>query len=353
MSANYKAVSWTPSKLIYDAVALAATTAYLQIYLYLGALPGPDGIPPDEPTLSMKAFGSCAFLLLTVVLAIGPLARLDRRFLPLLYNRRHLGVLTCAVAAGHVWSVLGWYFAYSEIPMLRALLVADTNIGQLAGFAFLVPGIIAFTILLVLAATSHDFWLAFFGPPVWKAIHMTIYAAYLLVVGHIAFGALQDAGSFALPVVCALSAGALATLHLLAGRKAAAQDRQLAAASETAPWVEACDARHIAEGRAIVVKLAQGEPVAIFRHAGRLSAVSNLCAHQNGPLGEGRVVDGCITCPWHGYQYRLEDGCSPPPFTERVATYRLQFDGSTVLLDPRPNPPGTPVPPLAIPESVR
>jgi nitrite reductase/ring-hydroxylating ferredoxin subunit len=29
---------------------------------------------------------------------------------------------------------------------------------------------------------------------------------------------------------------------------------------------------------------------------------------QNGPLGEGRIVDGCITCPWHGYQYRPDTG---------------------------------------------
>ena len=353
MSANYTAVSWTSSKLIYDAVAIAAAVAYLLIYLHFGALPGRDGIVPDTQTLSMKAFGSCAFLLLSIVLGIGPLARLDRRFLPLLYNRRHLGVLTCAVAAGHVSSALGWYYAYSDIPAARALLVADTNIGQLAGFAFVVPGIIAFSILLVLAATSHDFWLAFLGPRLWKAIHMAIYAAYLLVVCHLAFGALQDSRSLPLAVVCLLSAVTLVLLHLLAGSRAVADDSRLAAQDETPPWVVACAASKIAEGRAVVVKLAGGEPVAIFRHEGRLSAVSNLCAHQNGPLGEGRVVDGCITCPWHGYQYRLDDGCSPPPFTERVATYRLGLDGDTVLLDPRANPPGTRVEPLVIPESVR
>ena len=91
---------------------------------------------------------------------------------------------------------------------------------------------------------------------------------------------------------------------------------------------------------------AEGKPVAIFRHEGRLSAVSNLCAHQNGPLGEGRVVEGCITCPWHGFQYRLADGCAPPPFTEKLATYRLRLADGWVELDPRPNPPGTFVEPL-------
>ena len=98
-----------------------------------------------------------------------------------------------------------------------------------------------------------------------------------------------------------------------------------------------------------MVTVPNGEAVAIFRHAGRLSAVSNLCAHQNGPLGEGRVVDGCITCPWHGFQYRLEDGCAPPPYTEKLATYHLKLDGPTVLLDPRPNPPGTRVAAVLVP----
>ena len=353
MSVAFKAVSWTPAKLVYDAVAIAGTVAYLLIYFHFGAQPGPDGIPPDAQTLSMKAFGSCAFVWLSIVLAIGPIARLDRRFLPLLYNRRHLGVLTCTVAAAHVSSVLGWYFAYSDIPGLKALLVADTGIAQLTGFAFVAPGILAFTILLVLAATSHDFWLAFLGPPLWKSIHMAVYGAYGLIVVHIAFGALQDARALPLAVICLLIVGLLVSLHLLAGRSAKADDIRIAAPALLVPWVVACKVSQIPEGRAVVVKLDEGEPVAVFRHAGRLSAVSNVCAHQNGPLGEGRVVDGCITCPWHGYQYRLEDGCSPPPFAERIATYRLALEGDCVLLDPRPNAPGTGVPPLTIPETAR
>ena len=62
----------------------------------------------------------------------------------------------------------------------------------------------------------------------------------------------------------------------------------------------------------------------MFRDGDRIGALSNLCAHQNGPIGEGRIIDGCVTCPWHGYQYRLEDGCAPPPFTEKLATYRVR-----------------------------
>ena len=99
--------------------------------------------------------------------------------------------------------------------------------------------------------------------------------------------------------------------------------------------------------------MSHGESVAIFRDGRGIAAISNLCAHQNGPLGEGRLRDGCVICPWHGYEYRLRDGCAPAPFTERVATYRLRLEGETILLDTRPNPLGTAAEPVAIPEALR
>jgi len=47
-----------------------------------------------------------------------------------------------------------------------------------------------------------------------------------------------------------------------------------------------------------------------------------------------------VTCPWHGYQYRLEDGCAPAPFTEKLA-YRVRIAQGVVEVDPRALPPGT------------
>lgn len=351
MSARYKPVGWNRSKKLYDAVLLAGIAVYLLAYLWLGPQLQRVTLPPDGQTMAMKAYGSCAFLMLTLVLCIGPLARLDRRFLPLLYNRRHFGVMTCAVAFGHAASVFDWYFAFSAVPPTLAVLGADASYGQWQGFPFIAFGLFALLVLAVLAATSHDFWLAFLTPPVWKSLHMLVYAAYAAAVLHLAFGALQDAKNPLLAMTAMASLLAVCGLHLAAARKERAREAVAAPASGStpeAPWVEAALVGDIAEGRAVVVHLAEAEPVAIFRHRGKLSAVTNLCAHQNGPLGEGRVVDDCITCPWHGYQYRLEDGCAPPPFTEKLATYRLRLDGRRVLLDPRPNPPGTRVEPLSI-----
>jgi nitrite reductase/ring-hydroxylating ferredoxin subunit len=81
--------------------------------------------------------------------------------------------------------------------------------------------------------------------------------------------------------------------------------------------------------------------VAVFRYDGKISAISNVCQHQNGPLGEGRIIDGCVTCPWHGYQYRPESGAAPPPFKEKIPTFNTKVVGGSVFVHPKPNAPGT------------
>jgi nitrite reductase/ring-hydroxylating ferredoxin subunit/DMSO/TMAO reductase YedYZ heme-binding membrane subunit len=347
MSVAYKPVGWTRSKMLYDAVLIAAILSYLLLYFRFGANPPRLTQPPDAPTVAMRAFGTCAFLLLTAILCIGPAARLNRFFLPVLYNRRHFGVLTSVVATMHALAVLNWYYAFSKIPLLAALFGADTSFGQLSGFPFALFGIFALLVLWLMAATSHDFWLNFLTPPVWKALHMLVYAAYAAMVAHVALGAMQDAASPVLAIMVCASVALVTALHLLAASRVRAADRAAARLAADG-WVLVPSPAAIDDGRGVVLPLPRGGTAAVFREGNRLTAIANACAHQNGPLGEGRIIDGCITCPWHGYQYRPEDGCSPPPFTERVATYALRFEAGEVWLNPAPNPLGTVTPPLEV-----
>ena len=113
-------------------------------------------------------------------------------------------------------------------------------------------------------------------------------------------------------------------------------------ASGSDGWVPVGPPLSIPDKGARIVAAPDGERIAVFRDGAQIGALSNLCAHQNGPIGEGRIIDGCVTCPWHGYQYRLEDGCAPPPFTEKLVTYRVRIAHGVVEVDPRPLPPGTP-----------
>jgi len=348
MSAGYVAVGWSPGKKRYDAVLWGGAALFVAVFVGVGLWRRPE---VTAETLLIRAFGTLAFTLLHVVLAIGPLARLDKRFLPLLWNRRHLGVTMFLFALAHGGFALFQFHALGDRNPFVSLLTSNTRWGSLAQFPFQQLGAAALLILFLMAATSHDFWLTNLTAPVWKALHMAVYLAYALLVAHVALGVLQDAASPLPALLLGVGLVALVALHLAAAWKGRALEREIAGASDDG-FVETCRASEIRDGRARIVTVG-GERVAIFRYEGKLSAVSNVCQHQNGPLGEGRILDGCITCPWHGFQYRPADGASPAPFTERVPTFRLRLvDGDRVFVDPRPLPPGTFVEPLSWQESI-
>jgi methionine sulfoxide reductase heme-binding subunit len=135
-------------------------------------------------------------------------------------------------------------------------------------------------------------------------------------------------------------------LHLAAGLREWRRDARVAA-EVGAGWVDICAADDVPDGRARAAAIG-GERVAVYRYGDRVSCVSAVCRHQNGPLAEGRIIDGCITCPWHGYQYYPDSGASPPPFQDKIATYRVRVRDGRVEVHQTPNPPGTPVPPASI-----
>jgi nitrite reductase/ring-hydroxylating ferredoxin subunit/DMSO/TMAO reductase YedYZ heme-binding membrane subunit len=336
MSVGFRAVQWNHTKIVYDVILLTAVALYIGAFLLIAYRLDPPKDLPAAIDLRIRAFGSCAFVMLTVILSIGPLARLDRRFLPLLYNRRHFGVLTFVIASLHVFFMLQWYAVQGALPNLVNELTTWADYAKFIGFPFKVLGIAALVVLFLMAATSHDFWLAFLTPRNWKALHMAVYAAYGLVVMHVALGIMQYVRTPLIPVMLFGGFGSVAVLHLLAARR----ERSSPLAADG--WIAVGTPASIPDKGARIVAAPGGERIAVFRDGAEIGALTNLCAHQNGPLGEGRIIDGCITCPWHGYQYRLVDGCAPPPFTERLATYRVRIRDGIVEVDPEALPPGTP-----------
>src|SRR5262249_42194712 len=85
VSVQYQAIGWNRQKRVYDLVLAGGIATYLAIFAGLGAVLYPAA---TAETLLIRGFGTLALVLLNVILCIGPLCRLDRRFLPLLYNRR-------------------------------------------------------------------------------------------------------------------------------------------------------------------------------------------------------------------------------------------------------------------------
>ena len=188
MSTTYRAVAWNPKKRRYDFIALGAIAGFLAIAIGVQAALRPE---LTIETLLIRALGAAAFTLLHVILCIGPLARLDRRFLPLLYNRRHLGVMMFTLALGHgVFSIVQFH-AVGTLNPLVSVLVSNERYGTIGQLPFQPFGLAALVILFLMAATSHDFWLHNLTAPVWKTLHMCVYLAYALIVLHVMFGVLQ------------------------------------------------------------------------------------------------------------------------------------------------------------------
>jgi nitrite reductase/ring-hydroxylating ferredoxin subunit len=342
MSVAYRAVNWNRQKRIYDLVLGFGAPGLVAIFAAITLARHPTA---TAETALIRGFAVAAILLLHLILCIGPLCRLSPAFLPLLYNRRHLGVVMCLLAAGHAGFAVFQYHALGDVNPFVSLLSGNQAVDSLAGFPFELLGLAALLILVLMAATSHDFWLSVLTPPVWKRLHMLVYAAYALVVAHVALGPLQTEGGIRVALALGLGAVIVIGLHIAAGVREAALDRKRLAPEE---WVDVCAVDEIPENRARI-GLVAGERVAVFRYQGMISAVSNVCRHQNGPLGEGRIIDGCITCPWHGYQYRPDTGSSPPPFTDTIPTFRVRVVAGRALVHPQPLPPGTFVEPAVIP----
>ena len=334
MSVAYRAVGWNRQKHRYDGVIAVSVTLMLVGQVVGGAVVNPNA---TIETLLIRALAVTAFVLLHVVLSIGPLCRLDHRFLPLLYNRRHLGVTMFLLALSHGAFAIFQFHALGDRHPLVSVLITSTNYGSVAAFPFQVLGLAALGILFLMAVTSHDFWLHNLTAPTWKTLHMGVYAAYALIVAHVALGALQSERSHLLAVALCAGVAWIVGLHLAA----AARERRVdSAATQPDDFVEICRVSDIPDTRAVVRSLG-GERIAVFRYGNCVSAISNVCRHQNGPLGEGKIVNGCIVCPWHGYEYLPDSGASPPPFTEKVPTFSVRLADDRVLVDPRPHAPGT------------
>jgi sulfoxide reductase heme-binding subunit YedZ len=351
MSVGFQAVQWNRFKILYDLVLWAGAIALIAVFIVTTNATQAEGESFHPVQLVLRAFGLTAVILLFITLAIGPLARLSDRFKPLLYNRRHMGVTVFFFALIHAGLVLMWYHGFSETNVFVSLLATNPNYDRIYGFPFEALGLAALLILFVMAATSHDFWLDFLGAPVWKLIHMLVYPAYALLVGHLVLGALQDQSSIIGAALVCGAAFTLVGLHLLAGWKEARDDKRADRPVEEG-WLDAGDPDDIPDGRAVMIAPEGGERIAVFRDGDTIAALSSVCRHQNGPLGEGHVKDGCVVCPWHGWEYRLEDGRAPAPFTEKIATYPVRLVEGRVQVSATPLPPGTYSEPVTLSGSV-
>ncbi len=96
-------------------------------------------------------------------------------------------------------------------------------------------------------------------------------------------------------------------------------------------WTAVLDAGELQEATPRVVQAGDTD-VMLYREGNRLHALWATCTHEGGPLAEGTFHDGCVTCPWHGSTFQLEDGkvvrgpaaSSQPVYEARVTDGKVE-----------------------------
>ena len=102
-------------------------------------------------------------------------------------------------------------------------------------------------------------------------------------------------------------------------------------------WISVARADELAPG-SVKACWIENYAVALVNLDGELCAVQGTCPHREGPLGEGRVVDQTVACPWHGFRFDPRSGqAAVPPDYPPLATYAVRVAEGDIQVAWPPN----------------
>ncbi len=330
----------------------------------------------DLTTLVLRTSAVLAFILLNLVLLIGPWSRFSTNIRKLYSFRRHLGVTTFFLTGLHVALIIPLYFSFSLTNALSSV--------------FIFYGIVAFFILFWLALTSWDYlqkkvtlfyWailhtvllisyvalslyfyslntlsifhiliLLFFGfiwisiAPYslikkiiktwifgWKQLHVLIYIAYFSIILHVSLGALIPLPLWTKflfwgSVAFNLGSHGYGLVHFALEKKTMNPlGETISVEGITFMGLDRTENFEEGKGRRFYI---DKKPIAVFKYKEKFITVSAVCPHQKGPLDKGNIVSGYIICPWHHWQYSVKDGTAPVGYRDCVPYYSTKvIDG--------------------------
>jgi nitrite reductase/ring-hydroxylating ferredoxin subunit len=95
-------------------------------------------------------------------------------------------------------------------------------------------------------------------------------------------------------------------------------------------WITVAKTGDVPDGEMIGATLA-GVEVLVANVRGEYRAIGSVCTHEGGPLADGDLYDGIVTCPWHGSEFNVETGeVETPPATEPEPVYQVRVEGDEI-----------------------
>ena len=74
-------------------------------------------------------------------------------------------------------------------------------------------------------------------------------------------------------------------------------------------------------------------PFAVCNVDGAIRALSGICLHAGGPLGQGQIHDGRVVCPYHLWEFDCITGEYDYDSTKSIATYEVKVEGDDILIE--------------------
>jgi nitrite reductase (NADH) small subunit len=97
-------------------------------------------------------------------------------------------------------------------------------------------------------------------------------------------------------------------------------------------WIKAAKVQDLVEGQGQLVS-ANGKDAALFKVGKDFFAIDNACPHRRGPLVEGAVENGMVTCPLHAWQFNLKTGECPMIPDMQQTVYPVRIEGEEIWID--------------------
>jgi sulfoxide reductase heme-binding subunit YedZ len=77
----------------------------------------------------------------------------------------------------------------------------------------------------------------------------------------------------------------------------------------------------------------RNKAMAVFEENGEYFVTNFICPHQGGPISEGKLVDGIVECPWHGWKFDVKTGLSADKEDgHSIEIYDIKVEGDTIMV---------------------
>ena len=100
------------------------------------------------------------------------------------------------------------------------------------------------------------------------------------------------------------------------------------------PWVKVGSVSQFAPDTVTEVMVGE-QPYAICNVEGTITALSGICPHRGGPLGQGQLEGVWVICPWHAWEWDCRTGALLGDPSRRATAIPVEIRDGDLLLELR------------------